>query len=172
MHYHIFKSINGEVGMANSSKQIWVVVALVATGALFLVLAKEHKPDNNQGVQMQEVFNQTPEPAATTASTPETKADPIPSPAIVTMPVNGVEEAFAIQVFSFMDKNRADKSLEVLKQSGYKAFMEVSDLGAKGVFYRVRIGDIANETEARKMLEEIRRDFKSGFIIKPKRTGK
>ena len=156
--------------MANSSKQMWIIVALVATGALLLVLAKQHKPETNQGVEMQEVFKQAP--AVDVSSGPVIKADPIPAPSIVTTPINGVETAFTIQVFSFIDKARADKSLSILKQSGYNAFMEVSDLGSKGVFYRVRIGDIANEAEAKKVLEDIRKSFKSGFIIKPKKAEK
>lgn len=155
--------MGGNKRMANSSKHIWIVVALVATGALFLILAKQHQPDSAQPVTMQEVFKQTP------VAVP-VKADPIPSPSIVTSPVNGVEAAFSIQVFSFMDKSRADKALESVKQSGYNAYMEVSDLGPKGVFYRVRIGDIATEAEAKKILEEVRKNFKSGFIIKPKKV--
>ena len=60
--------------------------------------------------------------------------------AIVTSPVNGKEEGITIQVYSFQDRNRAATALQTLKNSGYQAFLVVSDLGEKGVWYRVRSG--------------------------------
>ena len=88
--------------------------------------------------------------------------------AIVTNPVDGHEAGFAIQVYSFQDKNRAENALGTLKNNGYQAFLIVSDLGEKGVWYRVRIGGIADEATAHKMLEQIRKNYNSGFILKPK----
>ncbi len=60
------------------------------------------------------------------------KADPVPPMAIVTSPVDGHEAGFTIQVYSFQDKNRAETALQALKNSGYQAFLIVSDLGEKG----------------------------------------
>ena len=59
-------------------------------------------------------------------------------------------------------------TVENLKKEGYKAYIEISDLGDKGTWYRVRIGGLANETEAKALLETIRKSFNSGIIIKPK----
>jgi len=39
-------------------------------------------------------------------------------------------------------------------------------LGEKGVWYRVRIGGIADEAAAHSMLADIRRSYSSGFILK------
>ena len=44
----------------------------------------------------------------------------------------------------------------------------MSDLGKKGVWWRVSIGGIADEAAARKMLDDIRKNYNSGFILKPK----
>lgn len=96
-----------------------------------------------------------------------TKQDPVTSPSIVTSPQDGKEAGFTIQVYSFQDQQRAAKALESLKASGYKAFQEVSDLGEKGVFYRVRIGGIKDEAQAQSTLLEIRKNYQSGFIVKP-----
>ncbi len=94
------------------------------------------------------------------------KQDPVTSPSIVTSPKDGKEQGFTVQVYSFLDSVRAQKAVESLKNVGYKAFQEVSDLGDKGVFYRVRIGDLANEAQAQKLLEDIRKNYKDGFITK------
>ncbi len=73
-----------------------------------------------------------------------------------------------MQVYSFQDKNRAEKALTDLLEKKYQAFIVMSDLGEKGTWYRVRVGGIDNDIQAQKMLEELRKVYKSGFIVKPK----
>ena len=138
--------------MADSSKNTWLIILLVvAGGAVFYLSSHPNKPQADQGVVLKDIFPK--------------KVDPVPPMAIVTSPVNGHEEGFTIQVYSFQDKNRAETALQALKNSGYQAFLIMSDLGEKGIWYRVRVGGIADEAAARKMLEEIRKNYNSGFII-------
>lgn len=112
---------------------------------------------------MQEVFDQKSSVNA------EAVKDPIPSPAIVTSPEHGKETGFSVQVYSFLDQKRADTALAKLKNAGYSnAYIEISDLGEKGTWYRVRIGSLGSNAQAEAMLEIIRKSFNSGFIIKPK----
>ena len=145
--------------MPNSLKNTWWIFVLIVAGAAILFISLHpQKPQNDQGVVLSDIFHQ---------SAPK-KADPVPPMAIVTSPVNGHEAGFTIQVYSFQDKNRAVKALQTLKNSGYQAFLIMSDLGEKGVWYRVRVGSIADEAAARKMLDEIRKNYNSGFILKPK----
>lgn len=133
-----------------NSKSVWLVVVLVAAGAVIFVLSFKQK--------------QEPSPRAVAAAVPvkavAQAAAPARSPAVVT--------GYAVQVYSFQDKTRAEKALEGLKSKGYQAFLVVSDLGEKGTWYRVRVGGIADEKEAQIMLENVRKNYKSGFIVKPK----
>ena len=76
--------------------------------------------------------------------------------------------ALIIQVYSFQDRNRAEGALQALKNNGYHAFLVTSDLGEKGVWYRVRVGGISDEAAAHKTLEDIRKNYNSGFILKPR----
>ncbi len=158
--------------MANPFKGSWPVIILIAAGIGILGLSVKSKQDSTHAVVLQEIFKQTPSVQTESKTAPITAAstagDPVHSPAIVTSPEHGQEAGFAVQVYSFQDRIRADKALIHLKEVGYKAFMEVSDLGEKGIWYRVRIGDLKNEQEARAMLEKIRKEYKSGFIVKPK----
>lgn len=144
--------------MSNPLKGPWWVLLLVAAGAGIFLFSMQGKQQAPQGVVLGEVFKQQPA---------EAPKDPVTSPAIITNPENGHEAEFAVQVYSFQDKNRADKALAALKEAGYKAYMEVSDLGEKGIWYRVRIGGLENEEKAKAMLEEVRKNYKSGFIVKP-----
>ncbi|MBF0330716.1 MAG: SPOR domain-containing protein [Candidatus Omnitrophica bacterium] len=89
-----------------------------------------------------------------------------PVSAVVEMsPAVPLKQAFAVQVFSFKDKVRADAALKMIKEKGYPCYIMMSDLGARGIFYRVRVGSFASEEEARKNLESVVKDFKSGIIV-------
>ena len=136
--------------MVQLSKSVWLVIALVAAGAVIFVLSFKQKEE--------------PPPRAVIAAVPVKAivkaAEPARFPAIAT--------DYAVQVYSFQDKTRAEKALEDLRSKGYQAFLVVSDLGEKGTWYRVRVGGIADEKGAQAMLENVRKNYKSGFIVKPK----
>jgi cell division septation protein DedD len=73
--------------------------------------------------------------------------------------------SFAVQVYSFKEKTRAETALKALKDKNYKAYIMVSDLGPRGIWYRVRVGSFPTEDEAHRVLESITKDFKSGIIV-------
>jgi len=157
--------------MPSSFKNTWWVILLVlAGGGIFFLSYHPAKPQVDQGVVLNDIFHQQvaqTETGNSPTNSPK-KADPVPPMAIVTSPVDGHEAGFTIQVYSFQDKTRAETALQALKNSGYQAFLIMSDLGEKGTWYRVRVGGILDETAAHKMLEEIRKNYNSGFILKPK----
>ena len=156
--------------MANSFKNTWWIILLIlAGGIIFFLSLHPNKPQNDQGVVLNDIFHQqvTNTVSSSVAVVPSKKADPVPPMAIVTSPVDGHEAGFAVQVYSFQSKERAQTALQTLKASGYQAFLIMSDLGEKGLWYRVRVGGIANEAAARRMLDEIRKNYNSGIILKP-----
>ena len=154
--------------MASQNKNLWIVIVLIVAGAVILFLSFKQKDSSNKAVSMGEIFDQKPF-GASPGTNLQFDKDPVPSPAIVTSPEHGQEAGFAVQVYSFKDQKRADAALLNLKEAGYSAYIEISDLGEKGTWYRVRIGGLQNETEARSMLENIRKNFNSGFIVKAKK---
>lgn len=138
--------------MATQSKNWWVPAVLVAAGFIIFFSSIKHNNTSSRKVVMQEVFNQKP------------------SAAIVASPEHGQEAGFAVQVYSFQNQKKAEAALADLKNGGYNhAYITVSDLGEKGVWYRVRIGGLENETQARALLETIRKNYNSGFMIKPQK---
>jgi cell division septation protein DedD len=139
------------------SKSVWLVVVLVAAGAVIFVLSFKQKEEPPQAVM-----------AVVPVKAMVKAAEPARSPAIAVSPQGGREAGYAVQVYSFQDKTRAEKALEDLRSNGYQAFLVVSDLGEKGIWYRVRVGGIADEKEAQVMLENVRKNYKSGFIVNPK----
>ena len=94
------------------------------------------------------------------------QTDPVSAPAMVTTPQQGHEGAFVIQAYSFKDKGRADAIVEKMKTQGYPAYVLISDLGDKGVWYRVRVGAFATTQEAQAALEQLKKDSHAGFITK------
>lgn len=157
--------------MAAQSKNWRLPSLLVAVGlVIFFITFKQNTPSHK--IVLQEVFAQKPFAAPTIPSgeSPTIRKDPVPSPAIVASPGQGRQAGFAVQVYSFQNQKKADVALVNLKNSGYtNAYMIVSDLGEKGVWYRVRIGGLQSEDEAQVLLETIRKNYNSGFIIKPQK---
>ena len=138
-------------GMPAMGKNTWMVVLLIAAGAVVLLLSLySNKPQSDQGVVISDIFH---------------PASPASPPMVIeTSAVKG-HAGFIIQVYSFQDKNRAEHALQALKNNGYQAFMIMTDLGKNRVWYRVRVGGIADEPAAHKMLDDIRKTYNSGFIL-------
>ena len=148
-----------------AKNETWLIVVIVVIAGVLIALsftkdrssqpasggvvsqAKEIKPDHTVA-DMEKIAASKPQSAVVEAS-------------------KGVinKAAFAVQVFSFKEKTRADASLKQLKDKGYSAYVMMSDLGPKGIFYRVRVGSFATEEEAKKNLESVTKDFKSGIIV-------
>jgi len=71
---------------------------------------------------------------------------------------------FTIQVASFQDKARAELTSEELKKKGYIPVISAKDLGDKGIWYRVWVGDFESEEKARELLKTLKEDYKDSFI--------
>ena len=174
--------------MSNALKNSWPIVFLVTAGVLIFILALFQKSPQPHQITMQAtiapvqkvnavVEQMVPDALAASAETPQADTsekskpqDPVSAPAIITSPVRGLETGFTIQVYSFQDKARAEKALENLRGNGYpQAYIIVSDLGEKGTWYRVRVGGIASEQKAKDTLEQLRKVYNSGFIVKPQK---
>jgi cell division septation protein DedD len=142
--------------------ETWLVALIVVLAGILLVMSLA-----KQGPQA---------PSSVTASVELKPAHATaPDKAVAAVrPVSGVVEepkvdlprdTFAVQVFSFKEKARAEVGLKMLKDKGYPAYVMMSDLGPRGIFYRVRVGSFTTDEEARKNLESVIRDFKSGIIV-------
>ncbi|MCA9409040.1 MAG: SPOR domain-containing protein [Candidatus Omnitrophica bacterium] len=76
--------------------------------------------------------------------------------------------SFTIQVASFKERSRAETKLSEIQKKGYKGFIMSKDLGAKGVWHRVYIGQYQTKAEADQSLSKVQQDYQSCFIISPK----
>ncbi len=156
----------------DQSKGIWLVVLLLVVAGVFVAMSfSKEKSPAAQMVKEDVLADKTP-PAAAPIKQQHTLEDQAAvaavkaKPAIVEAPkVITSRESYAIQVYSFKDKTRADAALDKLKSKGYKAYVMVSDLGARGIWYRVRVGSFSTETDARNVLDPIISEFKSGIIV-------
>ena len=150
----------------------WVFLLILAGGFIFFLSFYANKPQADQGVVLNDIFHQQinkNDPVKVPTVLPKKIEPVVPPMAIVTTAAAGQGQGVTIQVYSFQDKKRALSALQTLKTSGYQAFLIVSDLGEKGLWYRVRVGGVMDEVAAHKMLEEIRQNYNSGFILNPQK---
>jgi cell division septation protein DedD len=141
--------------------ETWLIVAIVVIAGVLIALSFT----KDRSVKPVTVAAEAIKPDHSTADMAKIAAEQ-PKSDVVGSSTSAVNKpAFAVQVFSFKEKSRADVSLQQLKDKGYPAYVMMSDLGPRGVFYRVRVGSFATEQEAKQSLESVTRDFKSGIIV-------
>lgn len=165
-------------------KDTWFIWALVIVAGVFAYMAFNGTKPKEQMVPVKAALvekapaavpapaeNPAPPPVAgikpdhTATDMQEIAANkPAESVVVAPQPVSPTRK-FAVQVYSFKEKARAEAALQALKDNNYKAYIMVSDLGSRGTWYRVRVGSFANEAEAQKSLESITKEFKSGIIV-------
>jgi cell division septation protein DedD len=149
-----------------AKNESWIIIAIVIIAGVLIALSftknKSQEPSSAASVAQVAPIK----PDHTAADMQEIAAVKTTGAAMVEAPKTTiVKSGFAIQVFSFKDKMRADASLKLLKDKGYPAYVMMSDLGPRGVFYRVRVGSFVTEGEAEKSLLSVTKDFKSGIIV-------
>ena len=144
--------------------ETWIILVIVViSGVLIALSLTKNKPREQMPAAVSQADVIKPDhTAADMKKIAETKS---PAAMVEAPKTTVVKAAFAVQVFSFKDKVRADAALKQLKDKGYPAHVMMSDLGPRGVFYRVRVGSFATEGEAEKSLEAVSKDFKSGIIV-------
>ena len=174
----ILRKIREEAMAGNKGNEWWLIllVGVVAIGAFFVLSSSKTRPA--AGTVSPDILAEPVKPAVTAVQpigikSAHSEANHVAAAAVVKPVSMGIsplqqvpsKESFAVQVNSFKDKARADVQLEKLKAKGLKAYVMGSDLGARGIWYRVRVGSFATETEARAALEVITINFGSGIIV-------
>jgi len=75
------------------------------------------------------------------------------------------KKPFAIQVASLREEDKAELLVEALKKKDYSAYIVTKDLGKKGIWYRVWVGEFETTNQAAETLDELKKDYKDSFII-------
>jgi cell division protein FtsN len=90
------------------------------------------------------------------------------APGEITTPLSGM--VYSVQVASSPSKRDAERLQQKYGQLGYLAYIMTADLGEKGIWYRVRVGNLQTRTEAEilkeELLEKAPRLTNKPFVIK------
>lgn len=156
-------------------KDAWPIWALVIAGVLVIILAVNQNKVEKEAVSVGEFLNNdsrvlasySVDPAGSKAA--EALEDPVSSPAIVASPEPGNQVMYAIQLYSFKDQSKADAMSKTLNEGGIASYVQMSDLGDKGVWYRVRTGSFDAPEKAQAVLTEIRKQHKESIVVKEKK---
>lgn len=160
---------------SGKTKSAWPIWALVIAGVLIIALAISQNKAEKDAVAVEDLVKSQPSALASYSVDPSgSKAatateDPVSSPAIVASPESGDQVMYAVQLYSFRDQNKADAATKALNASGISAYIQMSDLGDKGVWYRVRTGSFDAPEKAQAMLAEIRKLHKESIVVKDKK---
>jgi cell division septation protein DedD len=102
-----------------------------------------------------------PEPSTTKQAAPKAASNTNPEKASDT-------GYFAVQVASVQDLKGADKLVAELRDKGYHAYRVRSEVGGKGVWYRIRVGGFEDRNAAANMLKKLKDDKYGGMVVSTK----
>lgn len=121
-----------------------------------------------------------PEPRAapeseTILAPPPEAAPVIPQPAPAPPPIVDMSKAYKVQLAAVRTHPKAEGEYERLKKvapdllGALELDVMRADLGKKGVFYRVRVGPLANEAAARRLCKDLKARKVGCLVVRPGR---
>jgi len=72
---------------------------------------------------------------------------------------------FTVQVGASQDKSEARKLEQRVRAAGLKPYVVEADLGAKGTWYRVRVGSFADRDAAGRFQKDVERELRSPAVV-------
>lgn len=98
---------------------------------------------------------------------PQQKTDPAAVPANIAPAIPAAADnkpvpttrVFSVHVFSFKTQQAAQNEIDRLNKRGFNAYLETVDLGAKGIWHRVKVGNYASRAEAEQARLDIRQKY-------------
>lgn len=83
---------------------------------------------------------------------------PVAPKPVVSKPAAVASGSYLVQVAAVKQRQGADELRTRMRMKGYAAFVEVADLGAKGIWYRVYAGPFASKADADGAVRSLKTD--------------
>lgn len=78
-----------------------------------------------------------------------------------------IKGSYTIQILSSKDQKALEKELKKVKDQGFAdAYIQKADLGTKGIWYRIYIGQFSSMSQAREFLTKVKGKYSGAFITK------
>ena len=103
---------------------------------------------------------QKPEPAASSQIKEPTKEK-----AAAVARTNAKGPVYTIQAASVRDPKDADRLVQKLKKRGYPAYRAIGKVAGKGIWFRVRIGEYQNKSEALSMMNKLKKEGMKPILV-------
>jgi len=78
---------------------------------------------------------------------------------------NAKGPVYTIQAASVRDPKDADRLVQKLKKRGYPAYRVIGKVAGKGIWFRVRIGEYRNKSEALSMMNKLKKDGMKPILV-------
>jgi len=108
-----------------------------------------------------------PRPVATKpVATPAPTVKPVATAAPVKTVAKAETGTYLLQVSSSRNPDEAGLLVGKLEKKGYQASIQLADLGAKGVWYRVFVGPVSSRDDADALARKIKSDMKIDALVR------
>ncbi|MEZ4484903.1 MAG: SPOR domain-containing protein [Syntrophotaleaceae bacterium] len=116
------------------------------------------------------VSSQKPSAAPVLPVAPKPVAtQPVAATPAVSKPTAVASGSYLVQVASVKERQGANGLRDRMLKKGYAAFVEVADLGAKGIWYRVYAGPYGSQADADRAVSSLKADRISGAPLVKRR---
>ena len=78
---------------------------------------------------------------------------------------NATGPVYTIQTASVKDPKDADRLVQKLKKSGYPAYRAIGKVEGKGIWFRVRIGEYKNKSEALGVIKKLKKEGLKPILV-------
>ncbi|MCB9771898.1 MAG: SPOR domain-containing protein [Candidatus Omnitrophica bacterium] len=147
--------------MKKNSTQTWIIVLsiLAITMAFALLMSKKNQSGPEKSLEFE--YQQAKMAAQSSPIT-----TPLPTVETVIPTAVSSEYQYVIQIISLSDQMKAEGVLTKLTSAGFTGYVAKTDLGQKGVTYRVFVGPFISKDDAATKLPDVKAIYKDAFILR------
>jgi len=107
------------------------------------------------------------ETALPKAQVTSTSAPVAPASTVAKAADTSTAGSLAVQILSSKDKTATEAALQKVKNNGFpEAYMRQADLGDRGIWYRIYIGQYSSMAQAQEGLAKVKEKYPQAFIFK------
>jgi cell division septation protein DedD len=110
-----------------------------------------------------------PSKAATVVAAAPARAMTVPGPPVTLTPPPRDPGEYTVQLGATQEKTDAARLEGRARGAGLRAYVQEADLGARGTWYRVRVGAFRDKDSANRFRKDVERELRVAAVVMPAR---
>jgi len=126
-------------------------------------------PAKPEPVRVASIVPAPPAKVATVVTPPPPRALQVPPPPVALTPPPRDLGTYTVQIGATQERGDAARLEGRARSAGLKAYVQEADLGARGSWYRVRVGAFRDRDSADRFRKDVERELRVAAVVMPAR---